>query len=139
MSDYLHFSDLNFKLLVIDELMYNQEVLEPQFDLPDWSDEHDIDLEEHLDETIDGALGWFEELDIPAELANKVEVLEWDGGLEVFANIVFNWSGEDERIDIRTLADADQFPKLTSIIVPTLEGVEGVEELRARGVEVEEF
>ena len=105
----LEFTDLNFKLLVIDELMYNQEILDPPFYLSEYAEHAGLDLEEHLGETIEGALRYFEELPIPAKLAKEVDVLEQDGGLQIYAETVYQWAGEDDRFDVRSVRDAAQF------------------------------
>ena len=139
MSEPLQFTDFNFKLLVIDELMYFQGVLKPRFDLRQYADDAGIHLEEHLGETIDAAREYFERLEIPEELAENVEALAWEGGNEVYAHIAYLWSGEDDRFDVKSVADAEQFPNLESITLIEPDLVEGIEELKGRGVKVLEF
>lgn len=137
MSDApLEFSDLNFKLMVIEMLMYDEdEVIEP-FSLRDYADEHGIELNDHIDETIEGALDYFRELEITPAMAATITELYEDAGNQIYNEIAFNWSGEDDRFRVRSLKDAAMLPNLESITLEKFDGVEGLDEVEARGVEV---
>ena len=119
-KDALHFEHLNFKLAVIQVLMYDLEVLEPYFDLYDFADQYrgkPIDTES--ESVIRPVLNFFKKLPIPAHLAEKVETITMDGGNEIYGQLCPQWDGEDDRFDIDevTLEDIRQFPNLKRILL----------------------
>lgn len=132
----IQFTDFNFKLLVLQDLMYDQELVEP-FDLSAHAEENGIDLEDHLGEPIEGAREFYEAYEVTPELAAKVTELVWDGGNDIFHDVVFQWDGEDDYFDVKTVIDALQLPNLESVTLMSLDGVNGIDELQAAGVEVE--
>lgn len=139
MADFLTFTDFNFKLLVIEDLMYTQELL-PKFSLHDHAEKNGLDLDkDYFLQVVPAARDYFEQLQIPAELADKVEELSCDGGNEVYHQIVHQWDGEDDTFDVTSAVDAQQFANLTSITLFNPDEVEGVDELRDNGVEVDEL
>lgn len=116
----LTFSSLAFKLAVVDQLMYVQEVLEPVFDAREFAEaytEREIDLEEEGYEPIPEIVEWFEKLPVPARLAEQVESLCLDGGCPVYLDVAPLWDGEDDSFDIAEVTDVelDQFPNLKRI------------------------
>jgi len=133
----LEFTDFGFKLLVIDELMYNQEILDPPFYLDEYAEHAGIDLEQHLGETIEGARAYFEQLPIPAKFAKEIEELEQDGGLQIYQEIAYQWDGEDGRFDVKSVRDAGQLKKLTRLALQNLDDVAGLDGLPKK-VEVQE-
>ncbi|XOQ51951.1 MAG: hypothetical protein ACFWT7_01015 [Succiniclasticum sp.] len=71
---YVAFDNLNFKLAVIQVLMYDLEVLKPRFDIYDFAEQssgEEIDTESET--IIKPALDYFADLPIPADLADKVK------------------------------------------------------------------
>lgn len=132
----LTFTDFNFKLLIIDELMYEQKILDPPFYLTEYADHANINLEEHLGETIDGAREYFEKLPIPAKFAKNIRSLEQDGGMQIYSEIAYQWDGEDDRFAVHSLRDAAQFPNLKTISLLAQGDVDGVDDLRNKGVTV---
>ena len=116
----VQFKSFNFKLAVVQELMYVQEVLKPKFDVYDFCEnytERDIDPEEYYFEVIPEVKKWFMDLPIPASLAALVTELYFDGGNEIYAQLIPFWDGEDDMFDIETLTDEDicQLPNLKTI------------------------
>jgi hypothetical protein len=113
------FKDINFKLAVIQVLMYEMEVLEPKFDLTDFVKNHktrQIDLAtEGLYETIPEALAYFEALHIPNELLALVEEIYQDGGNEIHFELVRQWDGEDDLFNITSTDDLHFVPNLKKI------------------------
>lgn len=114
------FRDFNFKLLVVEKLMYWDETLTPPFCLRDHLLARGIeDLDGHVADNeleyavLDEARAYFEQLQIPAELLATVEELTFDGGHRVFMECAPVWDGEDDLFDIRSLADLDLLPNLT--------------------------
>lgn len=136
----LHFDHLNFKLAVIQVLMYDLEVLEPSFDIYDFADqysEEEIDTESM--EVIRPALEYFEALSIPKKYAEEVKEIYMDGGNEIYMNIIPQWDGEDETFDLNelSLSELQQFPNLkeATILSSNFDSVKEI--FDAAGVEVE--
>ena len=116
----VQFKSFNFKLAVVQELMYVQEVLKPKFDVYDFCENYtqrDIDPEEYYFEVIPEVKKWFQDLPIPASLAPLVTELYFDGGNEIYAQLIPFWDGESDDFDIESLTEEDirQFPNLKTI------------------------
>ena len=119
---YLQFDNFNFKLAIIQELMYDINVLQPEFDIYEFAKEYkgeEIDTES--DTVIEPALDYFRNLQIPKSLAKEVGSFYMDGGNEVYMNIIPLWDGEDGYFDLNdvSLAELRQFPNLTEATVLT--------------------
>ena len=66
----LQFENLNFKLAVIQVLMYDLNLLKPCFDIYDFADEHkELEINTDSYTVIEPALNFFRELSIPREFA----------------------------------------------------------------------
>ena len=119
---YLQFDNFNFKLAIIQELMYDINVLQPEFDIYEFAKEYkgeEIDTES--DTVIEPALDYFKNLQIPKSLAKEVGSFYMDGGNEVYMNIIPQWDGEDGYFDLNdvSLAELRQFPNLTEATILT--------------------
>ena len=119
---YLQFDNFNFKLAIIQELMYDTNVLQPEFDIYEFAKEYkgeEIDTESET--AIEPALDYFKNLQIPKSLAKEVGSFYMDGGNEVYMNIIPLWDGEDGYFDLNdvSLAELKQFPNLTEATVLT--------------------
>ena len=119
---YLQFDNFNFKLAIIQELMYDINVLQPEFDIYEFAKEYkgeEIDTES--DTVIEPALDYFKNLQIPKSLAKEVGSFYMDGGNEVYMNIIPLWDGEDGYFDLNdvSLAELRQFPNLTEATILT--------------------
>ncbi|WP_455031989.1 DUF6892 domain-containing protein [Oribacterium sp.] len=114
-GDILHFDTLNFKLAIIQVLMYDLHLLKPEFDLYDFADQYQGEkIDTDSDTIIEPALNFFKEMEIPKKLAAYVEMLYMDGGNDMYMNIIPQWDGEDDSFDLNeiTLAELQQFPNL---------------------------
>lgn len=139
------FKDFNFKLVVIDVLMYEQALLTPAFDLGARMRERGIDipavyvLENGIDdEVLDESRTFFEELEIGDELLAEVETLCFDAGQEIYRHCAPAWGGEDDLFDIRSLDDLALLPNLkrvTAVDDGTLVARGKWEIFAARGIE----
>ena len=136
----LQFENLNFKLAVIQVLMYDLNLLKPCFDIYDFADqysEEEIDTESM--EVIKPALEYFEALSIPKKYAEEVKEIYMDGGNEIYMNIIPQWDGEDETFDLNelSLSELQQFPNLkeATILSSHFEGVKEI--FDAAGIEVD--
>lgn len=114
-GDILHFDTLNFKLAIIQVLMYDLHLLKPEFDLYDFAEQYQGEkIDTDSDTIIEPALNFFKEMKIPKKLAAYVEMLYMDGGNDLYMNIIPQWDGEDDSFDLNeiTLAELQQFPNL---------------------------
>ena len=114
-SDILHFYTLNFKLAIIQVLMYDLHLLKPEFDIYNFADHYEGEkIDTDSDAIIEPAMNFFKEMDIPKNFAPYVEMLYMDGGNDVYMNIIPQWDGEDDSFDLNeiTLEELQQFPNL---------------------------
>jgi hypothetical protein len=141
-SEVLVFENFNFKLAIVQELMYNQNLITPKFDVYDFAEDYakrEIDVQSEGEELIPEVKKWFKDLPINAALAKKVESLYLDGGNEVYGQIIPFWDGEDEMYDIKgvTPEELAQFPNLKRIEVAGISLSAKVRKLlTANGIEV---
>lgn len=119
----LVFDTFNFKLAVINELMYEQETLKPYFDIYEFMEFKKVHWDLETGENVGAAVQFFKDLPIPATYADKVTTIYMDGGNEIYLNIAPLWDGEDDRFDIDNLTERElrQFPNLKSMTVITTE------------------
>ena len=114
-GDILHFDTLNFKLAIIQVLMYDLHLLQPEFNLYAFAEQYYGEkIDTDSDTIIESALNFFKEMEIPKKLAPYVEMLYMDGGNDLYMNIIPQWDGEDDSFDLNeiTLAELQQFPNL---------------------------
>ncbi|MFI6943753.1 DUF6892 domain-containing protein [Streptomyces sp. NPDC050418] len=140
------FKDFNFKLVVIDELMYGQEpLLTPVFDLHALLHARGIrDAATHVlanglhEEVLAEPRAYFEALEIGDELLAGIEELCFDAGLDIYRHCAPAWDGEDDLFDIRSLDDLALLPNLKEVTFVddgTLAAPDKWEILEARGIE----
>ncbi len=140
MSDSVQFKDFNFKLAVIERLMYERDLLTPRFDVYDFAaayTERQIDIEEEGYDIIPEVRAYFEQLEIPAELLPLIEEIDMDGGDEIYGQLCPFWDGEDETFDIRSTEDAALLPNLKSVTLFYTGDERILEEFRQRGIAAE--
>ena len=100
--------------------MYVQEILKPKFDVYEFCKEYtrkEIIPDDYFDEMIPEVKKWFKDLPIPASMADKITELYFDGGNEIYAQLIPQWDGEDNIYDIKSLGEEElaQFPNLKKI------------------------
>ena len=118
----LRFSDFNFKLAVIQELMYKKELLVPKFEVDEFAKEYpkrEINPAIEGDYPIKEVVDWFKKLQIPASLASEVDEICMDGGNEIYHQIIPFWNGEDNYFDLKKITTDDivQLTKLNKITI----------------------
>ncbi|MGW2838568.1 DUF6892 domain-containing protein [Streptomyces sp. NPDC001493] len=141
------FTDFNFKLLVIDRLMYTDGTLTPRFDLAaylvaqglakaDGDPARAYTEKKRLShQVLPVARKYFDALEISDELLASVEDLILDGGLRVYYHCSPVWDGEDDLFDVRSLDDLPLLPNLKRIRgADDFWSSEMVEILHARGI-----
>ncbi|MCR4608467.1 MAG: hypothetical protein K5750_02075 [Eubacterium sp.] len=118
-EECLVFDTFNFKLAVINELMYNQLVLEPYFDIYDYMAFKKAHWNLETDKNVRAAVNYFKELPIPAGLADHVTEINMDGADEIYMNIAPEWDGRDERFDFNNLSETElkQFKNLKKMVI----------------------
>ena len=114
-EELLRFDNINFKLTIIQVLMYDLRVLKPYFDIYDFAkefSEEEIDTESM--EIIQPALEYMMNLPIPKKYAEQVQEIYMDGGNEIYLNLIPQWDGEDETFDLNEVGveELRQFPNL---------------------------
>ena len=135
----IQFADFNFKLLIIEELMYNQELLKPKFDIYEFVklyEKRKIDIDEEGYEPISEAVEYFKSLNIDKKMAKQITELYQDGGNEVYMNIIPFWDGEDNVFDIESYEDIKHFPSLKKATL-FCSDTNILNELKAKGIDAQ--
>jgi hypothetical protein len=137
----LQFTDLNFKLAVIDALMYQQQVIEPKFSLEEftrWFEGRPISLDQDAGRPIPEVIEYFTRLEIDRTTAERVNELVIDAGNEIYGQIAPHWDGEDDTFDIESWEDVALLPHLERITFISLTPDQAaLRALRDRGIEVD--
>ena len=138
-EELLHFDNINFKLTIIQVLMYDLRVLKPYFDIYDFADEFsELEIDTESMEIIQPALDYMINLPIPKKYAEQVQEIYMDGGNEIYLNLIPQWDGEDDGFDLNevSLKELQQFPNLkqATIISSNFEHVK--ETFDKQGVQV---
>ena len=114
-GEVLHFDNINFKLAIIQVLMYDLEVLKPIFNIFDFAEEaSELNIDTESMEIIQAALDYMIDLPIPKKYAEQVQEIYMDGGNEIYLNLIPQWDGEDDGFDLNevSLKELQQFPNL---------------------------
>lgn len=132
------FTDFNFKLTVIQELMYNRKLLRPKFDVYEFAEvcnKRKIDIDKEGCEPIPEVIEYFKKLEISKKLAKHITEIYQDGGNEIYAQIIpLDWSGSDDYFDIQSSADVVHFPNLKKMTLFST-APELYEELKEKGID----
>jgi len=134
----LTFKDFNFKLAIIQELMYNQNLISPQFEVYDFIENYQnrkIDIDEEGYDPIPEVVTFFEELEIPAKFANSIEKIYMDGGNDIYMQICPYWDGEDDIFNITSAEDCHLFPNLKKVTLFYSDNKQILEDFKNKGVE----
>ena len=135
-AEKIEFADFNFKLLIIEELMYNKELLQPKFDVYEFAEIKEIEgfsVVEGGYEPISEVVEYFKALEIDKNLAEQVTEIYQDGGNEIYMNIAPQWDGEDDTFNIQSFEDIKHFPNLKKMTL--FENDEKVYEyLKSKGI-----
>src|SRR5690606_4001244 len=119
-EEQIEFRDFGFKLSIIQELMYNKELLEPKFDLyefVEWYDKRKIDIEEEGYQPIPEIIQYFKDLPIPKKYASEITEIYQDGGNEIYLQLLPFGEGWEDYWDIEIAQDAKQFPNLKKAVL----------------------
>lgn len=119
MNKQTNFKDFNFKLAVIEQLMYRKELLLPQFDVrtfvgsEKWAK---IDREKHSFKAVPGVKKFFKDLEISEELLAQVEILDQNYH-KVYHQVTPFWDGEGNEFNITSTEDLKLVPNLKQVIL----------------------
>jgi len=119
-EEQIEFRDFGFKLSVVQELMYNKELLEPKFDLfefVEWFDKRKIDIEKEGYEPIPEVTQYFKDLPIPKKFASELTEIYQDGGNDIYMQLLRFGEGYENYWDIENIEDVKQFPNLKKAIL----------------------
>jgi hypothetical protein len=116
-GETLYFKNFNFKLTVIEELMYTKKLLKPEFDVYDFARDYakrEIDVDSEGYEIIPEVKKYFQNMEIAKEMAREIEILDLDGGNKVYGQLCPFWDGEDDLFTIKNIAEDElkQFQNL---------------------------
>jgi len=117
-EEQITFTDLGFKLSIIEELMYVKELLQPKFDIYEfakWYKDRKIDIDEEGYEPIAEVVQYFKDLPIPKKLASAITEIDQDGGNDIYMNLAPFSGGSESDWDIELSTDAKQFPNLKKV------------------------
>ena len=137
----LEFDNFNFKLCIIQELMYEKNVLSPEFDVYEFSEEYEkrkINIDEEGYGPIQEVIDWFKKLEIPCSLASYIKEIEMDGGNDIYSQIIPFWDGEDDYFDVNDISEREikQFPNLKKMtIFPSKDNSILIDKLKNWGIE----
>ncbi|WP_093141168.1 hypothetical protein [Pseudoxanthomonas sp. GM95] len=87
MTEFAHFKDPNFKLAVIQVLMYEQGLLQPRFDVHAFVAAYTartIDIEQEGDDPLPEVRQFFADLPVPVALLQHIDTLYMDGGNHIY-------------------------------------------------------
>lgn len=128
----VEFADFNAKLLVLDVLCYDLDVLDP-YD-PETADETDEDLDG--DGQDDRAREYYDDLELLPSHLSLVTELTVDTDLEVLQDVHPGWEGADDRFDPQNWDDVLDLPALRTVYAAAPLPAHVAEALAAKGVEV---
>lgn len=135
------FKDFNFKLAIIQVLMYEKDLITPVFDVHEFAKRfkgREIDVDGEGYEIIPEVKAYFEALEIDRQHAAVITEIYQDGGNDIYMNMIPFWSGETDDFNIQSFDDVVYFPNLKKI---TLFYDERLEEIKATlaimGIDVE--
>ncbi|MBS7229398.1 hypothetical protein KHA90_00030 [Flavobacterium psychroterrae] len=139
-GEKITFKDFNFKLAIIQILMYEKELITPKFDLYefiDLYDKRDIDIEKEGYDFIPEVTAYFENLEIDLKFAEQITEIIQDGGDDIYGELYRFWDGEDDVFNIKSSDDFVNFKNITKVELFYDEDETLANELRNRGIHVE--
>ena len=114
----INFTDFNFKLCILQILMYERELLLPKFDIYEfirWYKKRSINTEEERFEPIPEALDYLKKLPIPMRFAGEITEIYQDGGNEIYLNTCLECEGYEDYWNITSIEDLKHFPNLKKV------------------------
>jgi hypothetical protein len=131
------FADENFKLVVINHLMYERSVLTPKFDRDAFIDSFDDHEIEDTNGPTEEVLDYFRALPLTPEVLAQVVELDVDPTADIWSQIDEGWGGEEDYFTPTTYVDVAHLPNLRKIAIDMDAEDVDLSALYARGIEVE--
>ncbi|MBT2500940.1 hypothetical protein [Curtobacterium sp. ISL-83] len=128
----IEFADFNAKLLVLDVLCYDLDVLESYTGADDVVSDEDLDVEGQDDR----AREYYDDLDLLPSHLSLVTELTVDSDLEILQDVHPGWDGSDDRFDPQNWDDLLDLPALRTVYAAAPLPAHVMERLAAKGVEV---
>ena len=131
------FKDFNFKLAVIEQLMYRKKLLLPVFNLKEFVGQEKwakIDRAKHPSKAVAGTKKYFKDLDIPDELLAQVEIPDQNYHTTYHQIIPF-WDGEGDEFNITSTEDIKLLPNLKQVILLYDREQTLAKEFQAKGID----
>ncbi len=131
------FKDFNFKLAVIEELMYRQKLLQPEFDVKTFVGPEKwqkIDHQKHPSKAVPGVKKFFKDLEIPQELLEQVTILDQNYH-KAYHQVTPYWDGEGNEFNITSAEDVKWLPNLKEVVLLYDYGQKMVKEFQAKGID----
>lgn len=139
-GEKIEFKDFNFKLAVIQILMYEKELLHPKFDLYEFVeiyDKREIDVEEEGYGFIPEVTEYFENLEIDRKFADEITEIIQDGGDDIYLELYRFWDGEDDVFNIKSADDFKNFKNIAKVELFYDEDDSLINELKKMGIETD--
>ncbi len=110
------FEDINFKLIIINELMYEKKLLTPAFNLMSFAKEFDHrEISTKGYDIIPEALEYMTGLKIPEELMSSITELTYDPASEIYRHLIPYWDGEEDIFEVSSLKDLSKLHNVKKI------------------------
>lgn len=131
------FKDFNFKLAVIQQLMYSKKLLQPAFDVKTFVGPEKwrkIDEAKHPCKAVPGVKKFFRDLEIPQELLDQVEIIDQNYH-NAYHQVTPYWDGEGDEFNITSTEDVKLLPNLKKVVLLYDREQKMVAEFQAKGIE----
>ncbi len=116
----IEFSDFGFKLAIIQELMYNKNLLKPKFDLFEFVEcfeKRHINVEKEGYKPIPEVTQYFKDLPIPKKYAPEITEIYQDGGNDIYTQLLRFGGGCENFWNINNIEDAKHFLNLKKAVL----------------------
>ena len=116
-GEALVFSNFNFKLAIIQVLMYEKKLLTPEFDAREFADQYtkrEIDVDEVTYKPIKEIKKYFQDLQIEKKLASEITELDFEAGNRIYGEVAPSWDGEDDLFTVKKI-DEDELKQFTNL------------------------
>lgn len=137
-GEKIEFKDFNFKLAVVQVLMYEKELIKPAFDIFEFARRYrgrEIDVDKEGYDIIPEVKEYFEKLEIDKKFADEITEISQDGGNDIYMNMIAFWSGEDDVFNIQSFEDTVHFKNLKQMELFYDENFEAIrKELKDKGI-----
>lgn len=117
MENKIKFKDFNFKLAVLDQLMFRKKLM-PAFDVREYirKEGKKFDINKHGYKPVPGVKKFLRDLEIPAELLAQVDIIDQNYHT-LYHQVIPHWDGEGDEFNITSTDDLKLVPNLKEAIL----------------------